>query len=212
MDFDSLLNQLRKYVKDIEEKFIKIHLENKLAAPDDYNLDVKSYCILSHAAFEEFMETIALQVMSKSIKKYNNEGKISKPIISLMHFKSNHDNYLDKDTDTLTIQSIEKIFDYNRQKLEEIKSNFSKEVHKNHGVSLKYLRKLLMPISLDIPTDVKWSNSLAKLADERGSYAHKYLDRGKVKQSISPEDAQLVVVDCIELCNEVVNRAKLLLV
>ncbi|WP_158858876.1 HEPN domain-containing protein [Lunatibacter salilacus] len=211
MDFDIQYIKVNDYLEKIEEKFLKAHLENPLSTPDDYNLDVKSYCILCHAAFEEFVELIALQVMNKSIKLYTIELKLTKPLISLMHFKSSHANYLESNTETLSVETIETIYDYNRVKLDEIKSSFSKEVFNNHGVSLKYLRKLLMPVSVDIPKDVNWSNSLEKLANERGAYAHKFLEKGRVKQSIEPEEAKIIVSDCLSLCLEIKNRAKKLI-
>jgi len=211
MDFDTRKTQLVDYIAEIENKFLAVHIVNTLATPTEYNLDVKSYCILCHAAFEEFIEFIALQTMTIAIKKYQNELKISKPIISLMHFKGGYTNYLDKDTEHLSIDKIVTTYDYTRKKLDEIKSSFSKEVYGNHGVSLKYLRNLLMPVSVDIPTDVNWSNSLEKLANERGAYAHKFLeDSGRVKQSIDPETAKVIVSDCLNLCEEIKERAKAL--
>lgn len=208
MDFDIQFTKLNDYINEIEKKFLISHLEDSLSTPDDYNLDVKSYCILCHAAFEEFIEAIALQVMSRSIKSYTNDLKLTKPLISLMHFKSNHNNCLESNTDSISIEDIETIYDYNRGKFDELKSIFSKEVFNNHGVSLKYLRKLLMPVSVDIPKNVNWSNSLEKLANERGAYAHKYLEEGRVRQSIEPEEAKTIVSDCLSMCEEIKNRAK----
>ena len=208
MDFDTQYQQLEDYVKEIENKFLLSHLQNPLSTPEEYNLDVKSYCILCHAAFEEFIELISLKLMSQSINSYTLQMKITPPIVSLMHFKGNHNNYLDKETENLSIEDIESIFNYNRVELSEIKSKFSNEIYNNHGISLKYLRKLLMPVSIDIPKNVNWANSLEKLADERGSYAHKFLESGRVKQSIEPEKANNIVQDCLELCKEIKERAK----
>lgn len=211
MDFDTKKIQLDGYLLEIEKKFITTHIANSLATPVEYNLDVKSYCILCHAAFEEFIEFIALQTMSLAIKKYQQELKISKPLISLMHFKGNHGNYLDKDQKNLTIDKIETAFDYTRKQLAEIKDVFSKDIFGNHGISLKYMRNLLMPVSVDIPNDINWANSLERLANERGSYAHKYLESaGRVKQSIDPSTAKTIVSDCAALCEEIKNRAKVL--
>lgn len=208
MNLDDQYLKLISYLSGIEAKFLKSHLENPIAPPDEYDLDVKSYCILSHAAFEEFIEIVALQVMNQSIKKYTQESRISKPLISLMHFKGKHSNYLEKSSEFLTIESLDSIYDYNRKCLQEIKSTFSKEVYNNHGVSLKYLVKILMPVSVDIPKNVNWSNSLEKLANERGAYAHKFLDEGRVRQSIEPEEAKTIVSDCLALCKEIKERAK----
>jgi len=208
MDFDTQYEQLEVYLKGIKNKFLDSHLANPLSSPEQYDLDVKSYCILCHAAFEEFVELLSLRLMSKSIENYTLLKKITLPIVSLMHFKGNHNNYLEKEIENLSIEDIEKIYDYNRTNLEEIKSKFSNEIYNNHGISLKYMRKLLMPVSIDIPQDVNWANSLQKLADERGAYAHKFLEKGKVRQSIEPEEAKDIVQDCLALCGELKERAK----
>ena len=180
MNFDDHFGYLKGYLQEIENKFLQTHLENSLSSPDEYSLDVKSFCILCHAAFEEFIELIALQVMTHSIKLYTREIRISKPLITLMHFKGKHNNFLEKDSETLTIENIETVFDYNRKRLDEVRSSFSNEIYNNHGVSLKYIKKLLMPVSIDIPKDVNLANSLERLANERGAYAHKFLEEGRV--------------------------------
>ncbi|QMU30583.1 HEPN domain-containing protein [Adhaeribacter radiodurans] len=203
MDFNEVFNQLEEYINGIKSKFINAHLENSLASPDEYDLDVKSYCILCHAAFEEFVEIISLQVMSKCIKRYLTESRVSKPLITLMHFKGNYSNYLEKDLEP----TVEKVFDYNRRILNDLKATFSQEIFNNHGVSSKYLRKLLMPVSIDIPENVNWTNSLEKLANARGAYAHKFLEQGRVQQSLEPEEANTIVSDCLEMCKELKNRA-----
>jgi len=207
LNLETLYTQLREYIEDIRGRLIQSHIDNELATPDEYNIDVKSFCILCHSAFEEFIESVCLKVMHASIDNYVMHSKISKPMISLMHFKSDHENYLDKGKEKITITEIETIFDYNRKKLDKIKESFSREIVDNHGISLKYLRKLMMPVSIDIPQEVKWNSSITKLANERGAYAHKFLESGRVKQSIEPEEAKAIVDDCLEFCDELKNRA-----
>lgn len=45
------LDKLELYLLELEEKYIDIH-DDPLEDPDKYKLDVRSYCVLSHAAFE----------------------------------------------------------------------------------------------------------------------------------------------------------------
>jgi len=96
-----------------------------------------------------------------------------------------------------------KIFDYLRDVFDEVKKMFSKDVYENHGISLKYLRSLLIPVAIDIKNDVNLLNSLRKLASERGEYAHNRL----IKNILSPEDAKNYVVDCLDLCEDIKAKA-----
>ncbi|MFT3682608.1 MAG: HEPN domain-containing protein [Ferruginibacter sp.] len=206
-DIDRLYSDTDGYVKNLETTYLSKYIANKTSTPADYNNDVKSFCILSHAALEEFTETIAITVMDKTVDNFVLHHKITEPLVSLMHFKSNGDTYLSKSEDDDKIETIAS-YDYIRARLVEIKDRFSKEVFNNHGVSLKYIKQLLMPVSIDIPNDPTLMNSLKLLAKERGSYAHKFLDKGSIKKSIAPEDAKTIVKDCLKLCFDIKEKAK----
>jgi hypothetical protein len=206
MNIVDLYTDLGNYLTEIKAAYLQKYLDNPLATPGEYSLDIKSLCILCHAAFEEFMESVALTVMTESIKKYQNENKISRPLISLMHFIGKHDNYL-SDKQNIAITEIQTIFDYTRIKLNDVKKTFSREIIENHGISLKYIRKLLMPVSISIPTNVNWNSSLEKLATERGAYAHKFLKEGRVQESINPETANYIIIDCLAMCDDIKSKA-----
>ena len=50
---------LQDYILELVVKYVEPH-RNSLESPSDYKLDVRSFCILCHAAFEEFLENITL--------------------------------------------------------------------------------------------------------------------------------------------------------
>jgi hypothetical protein len=205
-EIDKIYKDTESYVLSLEESFLKKHLSNPLAAPDDYDYDVKSYCILCHAALEDFTETITLKVLHYAIENYVNHHYLSESLITLMHFKASSITYFEKLEENAPLVSI---FDYSRKALGEIKSRFSKEITmQNHGASLKYIRQLLMPVAIDIPDDANMLNSLRLLANERGFYAHKFQHLGAVKKSIEPEKAKNIVEDCLLLCWDIRNKAK----
>ena len=58
------LDKLELYLLELEEKYIDTH-DDPLEDPDKYKLDVRSYCVLSHAAFEEFVENICLYTLNE---------------------------------------------------------------------------------------------------------------------------------------------------
>ncbi len=203
---DQIYRNTDNYIQSLEASFISKHIANPLATPDDYDYDVKSFCVLCHAALEDYAESVAIKVMSHSIEEYTLNHKIYESLITLLHFKSNKgQNYFDK----LKDNDLKTTYDYIRETLSDIKSSFSKEIlMQNHGASLKYLRQIFMPVALNIPNDVILLNSLSILAVERGFYAHRFLDNGVLKRSIEPEKAKDIMDDCLLLCWEIRNQAQ----
>lgn len=206
-EVDKLYTDVNSYITKLETTYLVKHIADKTSSPTDYDTDVKSFCILSHAAIEEFSETVAITVMNKTVDNFVNHHKVTESLVTLMHFKSKGEGFLAKseDEDKITIVSS---YDYIRERLAEIKDRFSQEVINNHGASLKYLKQLFMPVSVDVPVDPTLLNSLKLLAKERGSYAHKFLEKGAIKKSIAPEDAKKIVSDCLKLCYEIKEKAK----
>lgn len=204
--FDKLFTDTSDYIATLELTYLRKYLADTTTTPTDYDLDVKSYCVLCHAAFEEFAETIAVQLMDSSIEKYKLHKTVSETIVTLMHFKSDGKSYLDKAEDDDKIEIIS-TYDYIRTRLEDAKDKFSREIFNNHGVSLKYMKQLLMPVAIDITTDPSLQSSLTNLAKERGAYAHKLREKGTLRKSVSPEDAKTFVSDCIKICDDLRTKA-----
>jgi len=206
-NIDKLYTDMESYIQSLEGSYLSKHLTDPTSTPTDYDLDVKSYCILCHAAFEEFAETIAVTVMNQTVDNFVLHHRVTESLVSLMHFKSSGESYLNKTEEEDKIEIITS-YNYIRERLSEVKDRFSKEVFNNHGVSLKYIKQLLMPVAIDVPNDPTWLNSLKQLAKERGAYAHKFLDKGTIKRSIAPEDAKTIVNDCVLLCHDIKEKAK----
>lgn len=206
-DIDKLYSDVDGYITQLETTYLAKYIADETSSPSDYDNDVKSFCILSHAAIEEFSETVAITVMNKTVENFIIHHRVTESLVTLLHFKSNGEGFLAKseDDDKITLVSS---YDYIRERLAEIKDRFSKEVFNNHGASLKYLKQLFMPVSVDVPSDPTLLNSLKLLAKERGSYAHKFLEKGSIKKSIAPEDAKTIVTDCLKLCYEIKEKAK----
>ncbi|MBF0550394.1 MAG: hypothetical protein HQK60_07655 [Deltaproteobacteria bacterium] len=195
---ERLFKDVCKRVDEYKSKFIKQFIPtNPKVGPDEYELEVKAFCLLSHAALEEFFEKIALTVMSHSIESWK-KGKLSDTAIMLVGRYSLKYDIPEGDE----INEI-RVYDHVRSMLEETKRRFSRDVHMNHGASPRYLRALLVPVGIDFMPDVKSLNSLIQLSQQRGRYAHK----GFVRSSISPEDALACVEDCLAFAMEIRNRA-----
>lgn len=72
-----LKENLKKKFKDLENHILELGIKyiephrNPLEKPDDYNLDVHSFCILCHAAFEEFLEDVTLYSIDTIETEFN---------------------------------------------------------------------------------------------------------------------------------------------
>ena len=204
---EQLLISLEAEVLTLEKKFLSSWLP---AQPDhepaDFQHDVKAYCVLTHAAFEEFVESIstlaASATMSSWLAKKNYLG--TQAILLSYGFKPTIEEDESKGQD--------RYFDQIRAGLKDCIDKHSKALEKNHGFSLKYLRSVLTPVGIDVPEDLSWQNSLSELTEARGSYAHKIASEAKfgrnkaAQRPMTPEKAKSVVQGCLELCKEVKDR------
>jgi hypothetical protein len=70
---------------------------------------------------------------------------------------------------------------------------------------------LLIPVGLNLPSGPEL-NSLKKLADARGSFAHtmaldaKYGEYKKANKVLTPEEAQSIATDCLNMCKDILQR------
>ncbi|MCH5245762.1 MAG: hypothetical protein J1E84_04805 [Muribaculaceae bacterium] len=156
----------------------------------DDELNIRSYCVLCHAAFEEFAESIALYALEEITNKFINEQRISYGLCTLLHFTTQKTN---------SVEDVETTFDYLTKKLREIKSELSKLILiNNHGVSIKYLKKMLTPLGIDVSNDIHLISSLEQLAVHRGAYAHNF-SQSRIKIIPSTLDLLNYVNDSILL-------------
>lgn len=200
-DFVTLYNELDLHILDLQKEFIDSFIPAEPSVePLEYIHKVKAYCILAHAAFEEYFENISLKIMNKSIEDWYNSRRYNDTLVAMV---ATYGIKLKIDTDENNDET--QIFDYLRNCFEDCKRKFSRDVYDNHGISLKYLRCLLTPVAIDIKPDINLLNSLSKLAIERGEYAHKRITRRTI---LPPEDAKHYVEDCLKLCEDIKNKAE----
>lgn len=78
-------------------------------------------------------------------------------------------------------------------------------MNQNHGVGLKYLKRLLVPLGLYVPLDIRFSSALENLTQSRGGYAH---TSHRYIRSLSPEDAKTYVRDVYEMMVKLANKSR----
>lgn len=202
---NELENELDGYIESLRTnfiaKFIPAQPEHK---PEYFEHVVKAYCVLAHAAFEEFVEVISTMVMSNAIDAWKTNGNVTRPLLALaLYYRKSICSVDDEDAPQETC------FNAVRLAIDEIKKEHSRAIHENHGFSLTYLRRTLTPVFIDVTTEIRLTNSLRTLADARGSYAHTsakyaiFIDKTKAKRPMTPETARDTVNDCLELCKKI---------
>lgn len=196
-----LESELNAEISTLESRFLRKWIPAEVdQTPEQFQHDVKAYCVLAHAAFEEFVEELSL-LATKSAKTAWSEKKFSGVLIPfMMHYSSELNIPEKEETDQ------ERITDQIRNSIDSCIALHSTALANNHGFSLKYLRNILTPIGVDIPSEVKLIASLRELSDARGSYAHTqaksafYGGWKKANRPMVPETAKSTVDDCLDLC------------
>lgn len=194
-DFDDLYTNLQSHVTALETKFLAGLLATPTVMPDEDF--IKAYCILCHAAIEEFFEKTSLTVMTKCLDDWFANRKYRDTLVTLTCYYQLRLAVEDDEKKPET-----KVFDYLRPIFDEAKKKMSHDINENHGASVKYLRKLMIPVAISIKDDIKLA-SLKQLAKERGAYAHKQL----ITRVLGPEDARNYVKDCLEICDDIRKKA-----
>jgi len=197
-EFDKKFEYLKVYIDELEKKFISEFLIPDLTIDAEvYELDVRAYCILSHAAFEHYFEEIAEKVMIKSMDNWLSPKKeINDSLLALAAYSEDRLKYDENKSEVSSVQ-IAEIFRLTKGRLS------TKIRMENHGISIEHLGKILLPVGLHIKQDINLRNSLNQLVRQRGLYAH----QGRVRNILSPEVAKTYVKDCLLLCDDLRKKA-----
>lgn len=74
---DALHGELITYITELAGKFVDRYIPaDPSIPPDTYAHDVKAYCILSHAAFEEFIEGVAIGLADYATNQWLSQRKV----------------------------------------------------------------------------------------------------------------------------------------
>ena len=207
MTAPDLLAALEVEVLTLESRFLERWIPAEPDhTPSAFEHDVKAYCVLAHAAFEEFVESISTLAASAAKAAW----LAGKPYLAVKALLLAYDfklSILENESETQ-----DRFFDQVRKGLDECISKHSKALENNHGFSRKYLRSVLTPVAIDVPEDPSWLSSLSELSEARGSYAHKIASEAlygrsrKAQRPMTPEKAKQAVQDCLNLCREIKLR------
>ncbi len=193
-DIYSLYTETENYINEIAHTYINKHVPaDPSKSYNVYELDVKSFAILSHAALEEYFEHIAQYTLEEIQKGYLSR-KYSFFLLCFLNSCSRPLVVKEEDRGPEE-QAFRRVLD----RLNKAKSDHSQTIHNSHGAGLKFLRKMYYPLGIDIPDDVRLNEALKRLSSLRGEFAHKR----SVTRVPAPEDVKKDVDDCLELARRI---------
>lgn len=198
-ELEKKYNALENHLMELLVRYVEPHLDS-LQKPDEYNLDIHSFCILCHAAFEEFLEDVTLYSVDRVEREFKNKHRrYSYATLCLLHFDEHKKDVSDD-------KSWPEVFnDYLLERISARKTELSRyAMQENHGIDIKYLRKLLQPIGIEVPRDPREISSLSQLKTIRGAYAHSYARNSK---PLAPEDAENIVLDVLQMVKRIKDKA-----
>jgi hypothetical protein len=198
MNLSNDYSMLEQYVQSLRAKFLSPYIPaNPAHVPATYRDDVTAFCVLLHAALEEYFEDVAKLSITVAVDDWLNSGRKTESLIAICL------NLADKisiPSDGNFPRPIQQLM---REKLIAARKNFIDALEANHGVSKHYLAKILGRIGIGIDSDAVFESSLAKIVEHRGEFAHK-----RPKKNLAPEDAEKYATDCLLYCLDVSSKAQ----
>ncbi len=186
--FATMLRSLRRRISDLDTRFIAPVID-PLTAPQDYEVPVAAFCVLSHAAIEDFVEQLCLYTMSTATEDWLMNRRTARCLPTLMAGTKAVVEYED-----FRSLAVTRPIDHYRRLHDHVRSKYSALILGNHGISVAYLRDMLYPLGIEFD-DAPLLASVRRLADERGHYAHKI----GARRPLPPEDARRLTRDCLRL-------------
>lgn len=188
---------LQRFVREIDARYLAPHTQTTTLAPPARaeELDVAAFAVLAHGALENFVEGLALYVVARVQTNWL-RNRLSRSTVALLRGAS-----LGSDP----ASEARSVFDQIRIAIDEAKESHSLRVGKNHGIAIKHLRRLLLPVGVDVPSDPNLVGALDVLVKVRHDWAHQY--RYGARTSRSATDVRQTVQDCLVLAERLCQNA-----
>lgn len=183
-------------INDIQKHFVASFIDKDVMDLNEQELDLcRGYKMLCHAEMEYYFEEIARIILKESLWNWQNDKKVTLPIVGLLA------NYEKVDTNENISTKINKIAtDYNNM--------LSKS---NHGIKEENLRKIFNNLGVDISElDAIWIATLSSYGSSRGTIAHTSAIVQmpiNIKETIRETNSILDGIENFEV--EIINQTKI---
>lgn len=199
--FRSRFNQLVAYEEALRKQLLSPLPSDPTAIyTRGETLLLKGYCILVHAAIEEYLEQTAVELVDSHCSKWKLASRPKPTMVHLALMAHHAKPYKKQELNTvksiIAKSSIE-------ERLEEARQNYHGVVKMNNGITVTHLKKLLRPTGMSLQIGPDRESALSQLKKYRGEYAH----RGQITKCPSAKELTEIADECLLLCAEVRDAA-----
>lgn len=196
------LRRLKQFVSKLENHFLLEHLKKKpsLAPPSNAEtLDVASYVVLTHGAFENFVEGLSWWALKRVEQSWLLRKRATRCTASLLLFHPSP-------SESSPLGTASTVFNTIRLAVDEAKTNLSNKIQSNNGITPRHLKALFRPLGVDIPNDPILIASLDLLVSMRHRWAHQYRFGATVRPYA--RDVRKTAIDCINFAEKLTDEVK----
>jgi hypothetical protein len=144
------------------------------------------------------VEGIALWVLTRSVDRWTKQKRATRATASILLSQP----------PPAAPNGPQAVFDTLRIALDAAKTNISRTINDNNGISTRHLRSLFYPLAVDVPEDPILVGSLDLVITIRHEWAHR--SRFGAKVTKSAQDVHTAVADCLKLAEKLANSASAL--
>ena len=174
--------------------------EGQTRTPEEFDFEVRSFCVLFHASLEGYIEGVAHHVYKDAVEK-SKRHEVSKALLALLMYTKELSFDIDDNAE------FEHFYiRLNKLLRDEGDQYIAKLLKGNHGVGKKYLKNILMRLGIDIHDSWAEFDALNKLVSARGEFAHwniNYAQGKKKTKPVTPESAEEYFIDCLKLSEKI---------
>jgi len=199
--FRSRRNDLHRYEAVLASRFLDdLPLDSSLSLSQKEELHLKGYCILLHAAIEEFVEQTVLEVVDLHCEMWGKRTKLKPTVVLLALLAHMGDKFKEPPVTTIPTVIVKSSI---LERLDFARKAFVRLVHNNHGAGLQHLKTMSRPAAIPIDLDPDTNSALSQLKSYRGEYAHS----GRITKVPSVKDLKNISRLCLRLCDQIANSA-----
>lgn len=136
-----------------------------------HHLKVQSFVLLSHAAFEEYLEELGRDTAREARRQFKSSGRVTYALVALVTAKLIDEVALEKAKKRITEELISNLDVFSESAL----NRYEAVVRDNNGILERNQKNILYPIGIDPEaTDTVLMNALHAYGQSRGSIAHSF--------------------------------------
>lgn len=179
---------LKSSIQNIRKILVRVP-PSVCVTPLDH-LKVQAYMLLTHAAFEQYIEDLVTVVSREAHSQLKKDGRVCRAMLSLVASEA----MLQVDDDVARRKIKSSVATNLLGFASNAVSNLTLDIQSNHGVTTADQRKLLLQIGVDPEeVDLTVSAALNAFGTKRGSIAHKVKIRtSETRSSVLSETEQIL--------------------